>query len=197
MNTLPDNFFVLDTETTGLDDNAEIVEIAIIDNYGEAALNTLIKPTQPIPDKATAIHGITDDMVADAPTWVDIYPTLSELVWDADVFIYNAAFDTRLWQQTSLHYSAQGIIPNPPKKRSGEIFYFTDHCVMKMAAERINHYHRVSLAKASEHYNITFDGLTAHRAASDCAVTLDVLRAMHGLPPVATGQFARQYEVTL
>ena len=58
----------LDTETTGLDPRAEIVEIALIDHDGAVLLESLVKPTRPIPQDATRIHRITDGMVADAPT---------------------------------------------------------------------------------------------------------------------------------
>ncbi|MEG4235921.1 hypothetical protein QUA40_28375 [Microcoleus sp. Pol11C3] len=44
----PDEGLILDTETTGLD-NAEIVEIAVINPLGEALLNTLVRPRISIP----------------------------------------------------------------------------------------------------------------------------------------------------
>ncbi len=64
---LDNDYLFIDTETTGLGDDAEIVEICIIDSHGFIMLNTLIKPTKPIPDEAIAIHGITNEMVAFAP----------------------------------------------------------------------------------------------------------------------------------
>ena len=67
------NCAILDTETTGLYDDAEIVEISIIDENGGVLLDTLVKPLKPIPAEATAIHGITNEMVATAPTWVAIH----------------------------------------------------------------------------------------------------------------------------
>jgi DNA polymerase-3 subunit epsilon len=49
---------VLDTETTGLGHDAEIIEIAIICAFsGKTFINTLVKPRNPIPPSATAIHG--------------------------------------------------------------------------------------------------------------------------------------------
>lgn len=56
-----DNFVILDTETTGLDEHDEIVEVAVIDMSGKVLLNTLVNPIQPIPYEATQIHGITND----------------------------------------------------------------------------------------------------------------------------------------
>lgn len=59
-----------DTETTGTrPDKDRIVEIAAYDPVGDRTFVTLIKPDIPIPHEATAIHGITEEMVASAPTF--------------------------------------------------------------------------------------------------------------------------------
>lgn len=86
------NFLVLDTETTGLQD-AEIVQIAIVNKAGDALLDTLVRPSCPIPVRATAIHGITDEMVAKAPVWDDVYPLLQEWLMYQYVIIYNTGYD--------------------------------------------------------------------------------------------------------
>ena len=75
------DWVILDTETTGLDD-AEIVEIAIIDRLGEILLHRLIKPTISIPVEVTEIHGISDAMVADAPTFPEVYPRIDAALKD-------------------------------------------------------------------------------------------------------------------
>ena len=43
----------LDTETTGLDEQSEIVEISLIDSDGSVLLDTLVKPLERIPAGAT------------------------------------------------------------------------------------------------------------------------------------------------
>lgn len=64
-------FIAIDLETTGLDPRRDrIVSLAAVPfQRGEpqAALTTLVNPGQPIPPSSTAIHGIDDGMVADAP----------------------------------------------------------------------------------------------------------------------------------
>lgn len=87
-----DNWAILDTETTGLGD-AEVVEIAIIDLQSNTLLDTLIKPTIPIPAEATAIHGITNEMVKDAPSFPDVFLQISSVLESKQVLIYNASFD--------------------------------------------------------------------------------------------------------
>lgn len=89
------DWVILDTETTGLYD-AEIVEIAVINCVGEALLNTLVKPSIPIPAEVTEINGITDALVADTPTFPEVYPRIDAALKDKRALIYNSAFDIKI-----------------------------------------------------------------------------------------------------
>jgi DNA polymerase-3 subunit epsilon len=88
------HWLVLDTETTGLRRPAEICQIALIDADGDALLNTLVKPVRPIPPDATRIHGITNEQVADAPSWSVVAARLQDLVQGRDVIVYNVEYDS-------------------------------------------------------------------------------------------------------
>jgi DNA polymerase-3 subunit epsilon len=92
----PLNYVILDTETTGLDSEAEVVQIGVINIKGEVLLNSLVKPSISIPKEVVDIHGITDDMVADAPNFWDIYPKIEEALKWKKIIIYNADFDRRI-----------------------------------------------------------------------------------------------------
>lgn len=98
------NYVILDTETTGLGNSDVIVQIGIIDLDGNVLLDTLIKPSKKkrIPSDATAIHGITINMLADSPTFKDIYPKFCEVVKNKTILIYNAKYDAKLIAQTAL-----------------------------------------------------------------------------------------------
>lgn len=87
------NTLIIDTETTGLAEDSEIVEIAILSISGTVLLNTLIKPIKPIDPKATAIHGITDEMVKDAPYFSDIAAVLYHIIKNKTLVGHNVAFD--------------------------------------------------------------------------------------------------------
>lgn len=88
----------LDTETTGLDRTDRLVEIGVVDNAGGVVFQSLINPGMPIPDEASDIHGITDDMVCDAPRLDAITTALRALlIADGKVVIYNAEFDRRFF----------------------------------------------------------------------------------------------------
>ncbi len=90
----------LDTETTGLypSDGAEIIEVAICDDDGNALVNSFVKPTQRTewPD-AQAINGISPAMVADAPLLADLLPAIRAAVAGKRVVIYNAGFDVKFF----------------------------------------------------------------------------------------------------
>lgn len=108
MLTLTD-WVILDTETSGLDGNAEICQIAIIDHTGATLLDTLVKPTLPIPAAASRIHGITDATVQDAPLWADVREQVQQIVAGKIVLIYNAEYDTRLMRQSD-RMAVQGTV---------------------------------------------------------------------------------------
>ena len=62
-----------DTETTGIrTDRDHIIEIAAYDPHQDRTFEALINPSVPIPPDASAIHNITDEMVADKPTFKEV-----------------------------------------------------------------------------------------------------------------------------
>lgn len=86
------NWLILDFETTGLDD-AEIMQIGIIDCAGTVLMNQLIKPRcEPTPG-AIAVHGLTMERVADAPDLIDVLPQLAAIIHGKVVLVYNLSFD--------------------------------------------------------------------------------------------------------
>lgn len=88
---------VFDTETTGTHPGKDrIVQIGAIKVYPdgtESVHHSLINPEVAIPPESTKIHGVTDDMVATAPTFRDIAPKIAIVFRDADMCGYNVRFD--------------------------------------------------------------------------------------------------------
>ena len=154
---------ILDTETTGLNNRAEIVEIAIIDTKGNALLDTLVKPKGKIPTDASAVHGITVATVTTAPTWSEIDEQVGELLRAASrVVIYNADYDTRLMRQTQNLYNLPplGI---PPHRYE---------CAMQRYAEFYGQW-------SDHHQSFKWQPLHGgHRAFGDCLATLKALKEM-------------------
>ena len=89
---------VVDTETTGMSpaDGHALVEVAavVLENgaIGET-WSSLVRPGRPIPPDATAVHGITDAMVADAPDPSRVAAELRRRCGDHLVGFHNHSFD--------------------------------------------------------------------------------------------------------
>ncbi len=99
----PGSYVILDTETTGLDAAAEVIQIAVIDTAGHALLNTLVRPLhlKSIPWDAVRLHGITMAALAGAPAWPEVAPALLACTEGRTIISYNAEFDARLIKQTA------------------------------------------------------------------------------------------------
>ncbi|MFC5402353.1 exonuclease domain-containing protein [Cohnella soli] len=163
-------YAVLDVETTALDDDAEIVEIAVVALDGAVLYQSLVRPLNPIPPEATAIHGITDEMVAGAPRWTDVWPDVRRLFVDRIALIYNDDFDTRMVYQACMqHHLPAGIIASK--------------CVMKTYARFGRSYswkHRdytwISLANACSEQGVKVKD--AHRALGDASMTVQLIQCV-------------------
>jgi DNA polymerase-3 subunit epsilon len=87
----------LDTETTGRDPEQDrIIEFGCVVWKGGQIVsrhNWLINPGMPIPAEAQAVHGISDEQVADCPTFTELADDILEALEGAVPMAYNAEFD--------------------------------------------------------------------------------------------------------
>jgi DNA polymerase III epsilon subunit family exonuclease len=95
-----EGFVAIDLETTGLDPRrAAVVAVAALPYVAGRVgplYAALVNPGQPIPAASTAIHGITDAMVREAPTIGEVLPAL-ERVWGGRVLVgHNVSFDVAI-----------------------------------------------------------------------------------------------------
>ena len=85
---------VFDLETTGLNTSIDrVIELGalVIDVHGNSVTHqSYINPEMDIPEESTAINGITNEMVKDAPTFKELSEELYELFNDADLCGYNS-----------------------------------------------------------------------------------------------------------
>jgi DNA polymerase III epsilon subunit-like protein len=171
---LQGNPLFFDTETTGLGKTAEIVEVGVVDAKGKTMLESLVRPRRRIPADAIAVHGISNEMVRDAPTWAEVWPQVRQLFNGRRVGIFNAEFDLRMLKQSHEQHGLDW------EEMGGRAF-----CVMKMYARYYGELHGLrnakwqSLQKAGHQCGIALPN--SHRAADDARLTCAVFRHMAGL----------------
>lgn len=89
----------IDLETTGVKpETSGIVELALeimVPGREPKEYRTLVNPLMVIPPEATAIHHITNEMVADAPTFAQLADNLLKGLSGCDYAGYNVKFDLR------------------------------------------------------------------------------------------------------
>jgi DNA polymerase-3 subunit epsilon len=90
----------VDVETTGLDvaQGDRVCEVALLQvrHMQEIArFNSMLYPGRPMPAKATSVNGITDAMLAAAPLFSAILPTIRNMLHDTVLVAHNAQFDVR------------------------------------------------------------------------------------------------------
>lgn len=90
-------FVIVDLETTGgspLD--AGITEIGAVKVCGGEVVGefqSLVNPGEPIPPFITALTGISDSTVADAPSLAGVFPSFLEFITGATLVAHNASYD--------------------------------------------------------------------------------------------------------
>jgi DNA polymerase-3 subunit epsilon/CBS domain-containing protein len=109
---------VIDTETTGLDSSkARIVQIGAVAIRGGAVLRdesfvSLVRPDGPIPLATTAIHGISNDDVRNAPSFDQVRVPFQTFVGSRVVIGHNVGFDLAMFRR---EHSLLGLVWEKPR----------------------------------------------------------------------------------
>ncbi len=152
------SYVVFDLETTGTSPKTEaIIEISalkVVDGNVVDTFSTLVNPEKPISPGATAVNGITDDMVKNEPTLDIVLPQFNEFIEDFILVGHNIhCFDMKfIWKAAEALFGqtiANDYIDTLPMSRK---------CLPQLAHHRL-----VDLAT---YYDIDTAG--AHRALQDC-----------------------------
>lgn len=168
---------VLDTETTGMPvtDGHRIIEIGCVEVIGRRLTgrhyHVYLQPDREVDEGAIAVHGITNEFLADKPRFRDVADEFFEFIRDAQLVIHNAAFDI-------------GFINNEfallGQQERAEI---TGHCsvldTLLMARER-HPGQRNSLDALCKRYGVDNSGRDLHGALLDAEILADVWLTMTG-----------------
>lgn len=150
-------FVAFDVETTGLSAIAcKLVELSgvkfTLASPHVETFTTLIDPGEPIPAEVSKLHGITDDMVADAPTIDAVLPGFYEWCADSIMIAHNASFDVEFLKVHSMRQRL--TLPS-------NAVVCTLALAQNLVRDSVNH----KLKTLSEHFG--FGGSLYHRALDD------------------------------
>ena len=159
-------FVMLDLETTGLDISKDrIIEIALIKRHPDGTETEYCKrvnPTIPISPESAEITGITNEMVAQEPTFTEIADEIIAFIGDADLGGYNSnKFDIPVLAEEFL--------------RVDKPFDFNKRKCIDVQ----NIFHKMEQRTLAAAYLFYCNGNmeNAHNALYDTRVTLDVFKA--------------------
>ena len=171
------NPIFLDTETTGVGLYDLVIEIGIVDLEGNVLFNSLINPGRPIPQDSSKVHGITDEMVAEAPSLKTAWSEIEYILHNRAIGMYNADFDYRLMKQSA---DNAGL---PWSIQRDQAF-----CVMNMFAawygewnRRANNFRSQKLEFAGKFCGI--DLPNNHQAVDDAKLTAALLKYLAEYEP--------------
>lgn len=109
---------IFDTETTGLDNRSDrIIEIGGIELFNHfptgRTFHVYVNPaSQKVHPDALAIHGITDEFLADKPPFADIAEAMLEFFGDAKWIAHNANFDMGFINAELARINLPSILPD-------------------------------------------------------------------------------------
>lgn len=160
---------VIDTETTGLDPRkARVVEAAAVRIAAgqietKGAFQSYVNPRETIPVFSTAVHGIDDRTVADAPTFGSMWPKLKDFMGDGVVVGHSLGFDLAILQQECRR---AGLAWQTPRSLD------TEHLVQLIDPRRAGN----SLEELAAWLGVTIE--KRHSALGDAITTARVFQAM-------------------
>ncbi len=168
----PEGLVCFDLETTGLSPlTHHIIEIAGLRLGPDGIIETfqsLVCPPLPIPPHTTAIHQITDAMVADAPAIAEILPAFLQFIGSYPLFAHNAKFDIGLLI-VAAHRHQLALNENPV------------YCTLTLARKARLPVVNYRLQTLCEHFQLPPTSL--HRALEDawavCQILSNIFPAPH------------------
>lgn len=153
---------IVDTETTGRSATAEIIEVALCTIDGAVIFESFVKPSVSVPRAAARIHGLTTEMLTEAPVWDKVWEQIARLLEGRLLIAYNAQFDRRMIELMAARYR----LALPPLRW---------RCAMQFVKQRSRWRRALSLGEACAYYNLAPG---THRAAADACATAALLRLL-------------------
>lgn len=167
---------ILDTETTGLaaEEGHRVIEIGCYEIEQRrptgARFHRYLNPGRAVDPEALAVHGLSNEFLADKPRFSDIAQEFIEFIRDAELIIHNAPFDV-------------GFLDHELGRMGAVWGRVVDHCSVVDSLELARRRHpgqRNSLDALCRRYGIDNTQRELHGALLDAELLAEVYLAMTG-----------------
>lgn len=166
----PNDFTIVDLETTGLSpDYDSIIEIAALrvrNSIIDETFHSLIKLNWPLSSFITALTGITDDMLKDAPELSNVLPKLKAFIGDDIIVGHNVNFDINF-----LYDNFERVMSFPLTND-----FIDTMRIARKALPELKHHRLIDVA---ETLNVSPD--EQHRALGDCKTTFNCFYKLYDM----------------
>ena len=162
-----DDFVILDTETTGLREDDEVIEVAVIDRLGTEIFHSMFHPEQYIQEGASKVTGIYNKDLESEPYFKDCYQQLLEAIGNRKIVAYNTDYDRRLLIQTAARYGIDVSLFEKAFEGSYDAMDFARKYLNSSSYSLLNVCSMLGITKSQ-----------THRASYDCLMVLEMMIAL-------------------
>lgn len=168
-------YVIFDTETTGFHPQLgdRMIEIAAVKVHNgvitEETFESLINPHRVIPTESFEVHGISNEMLENAPEASEVIPQFLDFVGSDTLVAHNAEFDMNFLQ----HEMKLLGLESAPLPHS--------MCTVELARRELPDLRRHNLDTLTEHFGIVID--RRHRALDDVVATAEIFLKLHQEEP--------------
>lgn len=179
------NFVAIDFETMTAEQTSACA-IGLVKVLGGTVHQAFYSLINPVPDDRdmlnTAVHGITPDMVANAPTYAQLFPLLKSFITDLPIVCHNRGADINIMQRCMDHYGLAGIDTA------------NNYCTFEMTGQSLTACCKQYGIPMGEHHNALDDALACAKVFLACQGDIVATTFRGGIAAAMASAAAKKFE---
>lgn len=179
------NFVAIDFETMTAEQTSACA-IGLVKVLGGTVHQAFYSLINPVPDDRdmlnTAVHGITPDMVANAPTYAQLFPLLKSFIQDLPIVCHNWGADINIMQRCMDHYGLTGIDTA------------NNYCTFEMTGQSLTACCKQYGIPMLEHHNALDDALACAKVFLACQGEIVATTFRGGIAAAMASAAAKKFE---
>ena len=161
-----DKYVILDTETTGVSKEDQVIQLSIINLNGKILFHSYFYTSQKMNPFAWKVNKISKNTINKAPKWEEHWDEIKEILKSKIILAHNNKFDLRLIEQTC-------------ERNNTEIdFKVESVCTLEYSRYK---YYPTKLSKAANLLGVDTESMNLHNALVDCNLCLHIINPKNPL----------------